>query len=67
MKNNPIDTKLIVSYLKESNLSIVRFCELCGIGVGTYKRIMSKGNCKIDAIFKIARVINIHICQMFIK
>lgn len=67
MNNNPINTKLIISYLKDNNLSIRKFCKLCQISSSTYGRIMGKGNCRINAVFKIARVLNIRACQMFDK
>ena len=67
MEYNPINVKIIEFYLKENNLSISKFCRLCKISTDTYKRIMTNKNFKLNAIYKIAKVLKVHIYQMFIE
>lgn len=63
--DNPFDTDMIISYLKENDLSVRQFCRLCKICPSTYKKIMTEGNCKISAVFKISKAMNIRPSQLF--
>lgn len=65
MDGNSINVKMIEKFLKENNLSIAKFCKLCGICVSTYKRVISNKNYKINTIFKISRGLGVYIYQMY--
>lgn len=65
MNNNLINTKIIESYLKENNLSTAKFCKICGISLNSYKQIRASEDCKLDALFKIAKVLKVPIYQIF--
>lgn len=65
MHNNSVNTKIIEDYRKENQLSVTKFCKLCQITPGTYKKIMSNESFNIKALFKIAKILGIHACQMF--
>ena len=62
---NEFKTEITESYLKEHNLSKSKFCKLCGINLCTLTRVMKNENYKINALFKIARVINLQVYKMF--
>ena len=65
MLKDVIKTEVFEDYMKEHKLSKSRFCELCGISVATYNRIISRQNIRILALFKIAKVIKVEVWQMF--
>ena len=65
MNGNIVNTEIIESYIKENNLSMNKFCKLCKISPSTYKRIKNNRNFKLNALFKIAKILNVHICRMF--
>lgn len=57
---------LINNYIKEQGLSKQKFCKMCKISVGTLNKVLlNKDNVGIIALFKIARVLNIRICELF--
>jgi len=63
---NKINTQLIKKYLKEKKLSKSNFCKQCKISVVTLNKIISnKENFRIIALFKIARVLNLQVYQLF--
>ena len=58
--NEKINIQKIKDYINANNLSINKFCKLCGIGYSTYKKLMNNKNTfSSTAIFKIAKVMNI--------
>lgn len=57
-------TEIIENYLKENKMSKTEFCKLCGISQGTLSRIINNGNYRIDALFKISRVVKIQVYKM---
>ena len=63
--DNLINTELIKSYMKENNLSKAKFCKICKISPSTFNKIMNNGNFKLIALFKIARVLNVYVHQLF--
>lgn len=67
MKNININTNLISCYLKENNLSVKEFCKLCKISISTYYNIINGKNFFLSALFKMAKVLNVHICKMFLN
>ena len=61
-----IKTEMIEAYMQENNLSKTKFCKMCKISPSTLNKIMSNdGNFGIIALFKIARVLGVHIHQLF--
>lgn len=65
MLKDVIKTEVFENYMKEHNLTKTEFCKLCGIGVQTFNRIISRQNFRISALFKIAKVIKVEVWQMF--
>ena len=64
MKLN-LNKKLIGDYIKNNNLTITKFCKICKISPTTLKRLINGEDCRINAIFKIARVLNVEISELF--
>ena len=62
---NLINTQLIENYIKENGLSKTKFCKICNISLSTYKRIMTDKNVRINALFRISRVLKIPFYQIF--
>ncbi len=62
---NEFKTEIIENYLKENKISKTKFCRLCGINPCTLQRVMNNENYKINALFKIARVVKIQVYEMF--
>ena len=60
-----IKTEMIEKFLEENNLSKTRFCEICKIAPSTFQRIMRNQNVRVNALFKIAKVLKIPIYQIF--
>lgn len=60
-----INVTMIENYRKENNLTKTSFCKLCKISVSTYNKILKGENFNATALFKIARVLNVHIHQLF--
>ncbi len=64
---NNINIKLIENYIKEKNLTKIKFCKICKISLGTLNKIMTNNkNFSIVTLFKIAKILNIQIYQLFI-
>lgn len=65
---NEFKKEIIENYLKAKKISKTKFCKLCGISLDTLKKIMmNQRNYRTNALFKIAKVINIQVYQMFRK
>lgn len=63
---NLIKTEIFESYMKEHNLSKNKFCKLCRISPSVLKKIMNnQDNFYVIALFRIARVIQMEVYQMF--
>lgn len=63
---NIIKTEIIEKYMNENKLSKTKFCKKCKISPSTLNKIMTNDdNFGIIALFKIARVIKVHVYQMF--
>ena len=65
MNGNSINAKIIELYIKENNLSIAEFCKLCKISPSTYKRIKDNKDFRLNALFKIAKIMNLKPYQFF--
>ena len=61
-----INMELIEKYIKENNLSKTQFCQKCKIGLRSYEKLMNN-NLEIDlrVFVKVAKVMNIRLCEMF--
>ncbi len=64
---NKFNKELIENHIKENNISKTKFCKLCGISAYTLEKIIDNQNYRADALFKISKVINIEVHQMFDK
>lgn len=62
---NMVNTDLIKDYIITHNLSKTKFCKLCKIHPITLKNILENKNFVIKAIFKIANVLDVDICNLF--
>lgn len=61
-----INIALIIKHMEKHKLSKIAFCNLCKISVGTLNKILAgKDNVRITALFKIAKILNIKICELF--
>lgn len=64
---NDINVNLIKTYLKENKISKTKFCKMCGINFLTLKKILNnQKNFKVNALFKIARILNLQVYEIFI-
>ena len=58
-------THLIKNFIKKNKWSITRFCKECRIGLDVYKKIIAqKLNFGITALFRVARVIGVQVCEL---
>lgn len=62
---NYINFKIIKKYIKNNNLTIIKFCKLCNISTGTYYKLKHKKDFYITSLFKIDRIIKIGIHNYF--
>lgn len=63
---NTIKTELIENFINAKHLTKSKFCKMCKISLSTLNKILANGeNFRIIALFKIAKVLNIHIYQLF--
>ena len=61
-----IKTEVIEQFLNENNLSKAKFCKMCNISATTLNKILSNNtNFNLIALFRIAKVLNLKVCQMF--
>lgn len=61
-----IKTEIIEHYITENKISKTEFCKRCRIGTQTLKKIYNNDdNFEIIALFKIARIIGVRICDLF--
>ena len=61
---NYIKSGKIKKFLKDNKLSKAEFCRRCGIGQVTLQRILAGKNFNLRALFKIAKFLNIHVCEL---
>lgn len=63
-----IKTEMILNYLKENNLTKKAFCQKCKIGTQILNKILrNQTNFNIVALFRIARQLEIEVCELFVK
>ena len=61
-----IKIELIENYIKKNKLNKKAFCKACKISLSTLNKIL-KNNFNFDAtaLFKIGKLINVQVCEMF--
>lgn len=58
-------TELIENFRKENGWSISRFFNECKIGIDVYYKIINQQlNFRLTALFKIARIMKVHVYQL---
>ncbi len=63
-----INVGLISEYMSKNNLTKKEFCKKCGISLYLLNKIFNQQeNANIVALFKIARIMNLPICEFFRK
>lgn len=64
---NVVNTQMIEDYITEKRLTKASFCRLCKIGTQTLDRMLSGKNFKINALFKVARALNVQVHKLLSK
>lgn len=65
MKKIYINIEIIKKYLKTNNLTIKKFCELCGIKYYNYRQLINQeGRVNAQVLYKIAITTNIKVKDM---
>ena len=61
------NTELIVNYISEGKITINEFCKRCKISHEVFAKILNnKFNFRLNALLKIAKVLNKNVCDLFI-
>lgn len=61
------NTELIINYISERKITINEFCKRCKISHEVFTKILSnKFNFRLNALFKLAKVLNKNVCDLFI-
>ena len=60
-----VKTYIIKDYIKEKNLTKTEFYKRCKISIYTLNKILSRKNFEISALFKIAKVLELEVYQLF--
>ena len=63
--NNAVNTTIINSYIEANKLSKAKFCKLCKISIYAFNKIMTGQDFDIINIFRIAKAMNIRVCELF--
>lgn len=64
---NIVDVQLIKEFQEKNRLSKTRFCKTCKISVATLNKIYCGKDFNLIALFKIAKVMGVRVCELFIK
>lgn len=60
-----INVHRISKFIKYNKLTKIEFCKMCGIHISTLNKILQdRPKIRITALFKIARVMDLHICNL---
>lgn len=65
MKQRRFNYKVIQDYIRQNNITIKKFCEMCDISYSQYRRILNDDNVYVSALFRISRFLQIPFCEMF--
>lgn len=60
-----VNTELILSYIKDHNLTKKEFCAQCGITPSTLNSIMKGNNVKLSSVRKLMSGLNVSFYQIF--
>ena len=60
-----INQKLIEDYIKANNLTITKFCKLCKISPNTLRKLFNNEDCRLNAVLKIARTMDVDLYKLF--
>ena len=63
--NNKINVDLILDYISKNNLTKKEFCRQCKISTSTLYKIINGKDFRLNALVKMARIINIELYQFF--
>lgn len=62
-----INVDLIKFYMCENKLTKKDFCKLCQISTQTLNKILNQKNFRIDVLPRIAKLLKVRICDLFLK
>ena len=63
---NIVNTNTIYLYIHEHGITKTKFCEMCKISLSTLNKVLNgEVNVRVDILFKIAKVLQIEIHEMF--
>lgn len=63
---NTFKIELIKNYIKENNLTVNKFCKICNVKKHVYYKILhNKLNFDANNIFRIARILEIQVHEIF--
>ena len=62
---NQINVQLIEDFIKKNHLTKTSFCRLCKISLSRLHSILSGKDIYISALFRIANIMNIRVCELF--
>ena len=60
-----LNIKLIIEYIEKNSLTRKEFCQQCKISISTFYRIINGKDFRLDALFKIAKIMNLKLYQFF--
>lgn len=63
---NAVNTTIIENYIKANELSKTKFCKLCKISASTFNRIMTNQDFNMIYLFRIAKIIDVHVCKLLV-
>ncbi len=64
---NTINTKLIIEFISNNNLTKHKFCKECKISYYILKKMLSNNlHFRITSLFRIAKFMNIQVYKLFI-
>ncbi len=63
---NKINTRKILDFIKENNLSKTALCKKSNICYSTFQKLLEgKENISVIAVYKLARYMNVNLCDLF--
>ena len=62
-----INVDLIKFYMWGNKLTKKDFCKLCQISTQTLNKILNQKNFRIDVLPRIAKLLKVRICDLFLK
>lgn len=62
---NTVNTKMISDFITANNLTQKEFCRQCKISYYSFRKIMLNQNFNLQALFRIAKRMDRHVCEFF--